>query len=203
MGTMIPSISWSWWELNIGKHLVPSMHAHGQCSQNIMYYIFVMNLLDPFLVMDGEREVMMSTLEAWSWVRTLVQTYFVIVEEPSWAKKKDSDKIGRQGQGSNQTSSALCLGLRLAWLVELWGTPGTESPEGRVWQKDRYPYACLCSGCNFWTKWIISWSKHFLNSLCALEGERDIINQQNRQIFLTSYEVWRQQICRAGRLGWR
>ena len=42
------------------------MHAHGQCSQNIMYYIFVMNLLDPFLVMDGEREVVMSTLEAWS-----------------------------------------------------------------------------------------------------------------------------------------
>ena len=119
MGTMIPSISWSWWELNIGKHLVPSMHAHGQCSQNIMYYIFVMNLLDPFLVMDGEREVVMSTLEAWSWVRTLVQTYFVIVEGPSWAKKKDSDKMGRKGQGSNQTSSALCLGLWLAWLVEL------------------------------------------------------------------------------------
>ena len=36
------------------------------CFQNIMYYIFVMNLLDPFLVMDGEREEMMSTLEAWS-----------------------------------------------------------------------------------------------------------------------------------------
>ena len=38
-----------------------------------------MDLLGPFLVMDGEREVMMSNLEVWSCRRTLVPNDLVIV----------------------------------------------------------------------------------------------------------------------------
>lgn len=54
-------------------------------------------------------------LEVWSCIRTLVLTDLVIVEGPSWAKKKDkkSDKMGRREQGNCQTSSAFYVGLRL------------------------------------------------------------------------------------------
>lgn len=38
--------------------------AHGQCSKNTMYCIFVMDVLYPFLVMAGKREVTMRNLEA-------------------------------------------------------------------------------------------------------------------------------------------
>lgn len=159
--------------------------------------------------MDGEREVMMSTLEAWSWVRTLVQIYLVVVEGPLWAKKKDSDKMGRRGQGSDQTSSALWLGLRLAWLVnyeELLVLTAKKAGCGR--KINTHTLACAQVITSKQTSQLQNESFHEASTFWtpyvhALKGERAIINKQNRQIFLTFCEVWRQQICRAGRLGWR
>ena len=56
MGTMILSISWSWWELNIGKHLVPSMHG---CTWSVLPKYNVLHFCNESfgsILSDGWRE---------------------------------------------------------------------------------------------------------------------------------------------------